>query len=233
MRICDKCSSEILDDSKFCPECGDKVDENDVHIEDDKLVGKSINIVCPVCEQQSLYNINLLNYSHNLSCSKCKTNFNSRIVQIRAKKSRKLKGKTSRQFDVRVINPDNTEDLISFINPSGQDFELRSKDVGIFTSQKGKMKVVQNSSISKYIKIDSGCFIATYVYGFDSEEVSLLRQYRDDVLLHNVISKSLVSVYYLISPILIKIFGSKQLFQKMSHKFLNYIVERIKKKAKS
>lgn len=48
-----------------------------------------------------------------------------------------------------------------------------------------------------------GCFIATACYGdYNSEEVLLLRNYRDNVLLQNLSGKLFVKFYYFISPTL-------------------------------
>lgn len=46
-----------------------------------------------------------------------------------------------------------------------------------------------------------GCFIATAVYGsYDCPEVLVLRRFRDEVLLKNLIGKSFVKFYYKIGP---------------------------------
>lgn len=52
------------------------------------------------------------------------------------------------------------------------------------------------------IKSDKGgCFIATVCYGsYDSPEVLTLRQFRDHILLNNIIGSSFVSLYYTLSP---------------------------------
>lgn len=47
----------------------------------------------------------------------------------------------------------------------------------------------------------SGCFIATAVFGdYDSKEVMLLRNYKDNVLDKSLIGRIFINTYYMISP---------------------------------
>lgn len=58
-------------------------------------------------------------------------------------------------------------------------------------------------SIEKKIrpKNKEGCFIATAVYeDYNAPEVLILRKYRDEILLKNVLGKQFVQAYYFISP---------------------------------
>ncbi len=49
------------------------------------------------------------------------------------------------------------------------------------------------------------CFIATEIYGSDSVEVNVLRQFRDNALITNRIGNFLVSIYYRFAPSIIPI----------------------------
>lgn len=54
----------------------------------------------------------------------------------------------------------------------------------------------------------SGCYIATCVYGsYDCPQVLLLRKWRDDHLAHSVIGRRIMTLYYAISPWLVRQFG--------------------------
>lgn len=54
---------------------------------------------------------------------------------------------------------------------------------------------------AKYKSFDTGCFIASAVYGgHDSREVIVLRSLRDHVLMQSASGRLLVSLYYRVSP---------------------------------
>lgn len=61
-----------------------------------------------------------------------------------------------------------------------------------------------------------GCYIATAIYGsYDCPEVWTLRRYRDDTLAGTWFGRMFISVYYAISPTLVKWFGDTSWFKKM------------------
>jgi hypothetical protein len=48
---------------------------------------------------------------------------------------------------------------------------------------------------------EQACFIATATYGTSlSEEIDILRQFRDEFLITNPVGRALVAVYYKLSP---------------------------------
>ncbi len=52
-----------------------------------------------------------------------------------------------------------------------------------------------------WAKAEETCFIATVAYGTPiAEEVEILREFRDDFLLHNPMGKAFVAVYYKVGP---------------------------------
>ncbi|MBR5233099.1 MAG: hypothetical protein IKW03_02710 [Clostridia bacterium] len=74
----------------------------------------------------------------------------------------------------------------------------------------------------------AGCYIATYVYGsYDSPQVCVLRRYRDDVLAMSCLGKMFISLYYTISPLLVKYFGQTFWFKNLFKKSLDKIVEKL------
>lgn len=53
----------------------------------------------------------------------------------------------------------------------------------------------------------SGCYIATMVFGYDSEEVVFLRSFRDKFLFQNLFGKIFVETYYKVSPKVVSLRG--------------------------
>src|SRR5262249_36470551 len=57
------------------------------------------------------------------------------------------------------------------------------------------------------------CYVATYIYGDQSVEVEVLRQFRDDVILKRWHLFYVVALYYRLSPVLIRVFGGSAWFR--------------------
>jgi hypothetical protein len=74
------------------------------------------------------------------------------------------------------------------------------------------------------------CYIATAVYGdIDAYEVTMLRTYRDRILMNKPLGRLAVCVYYLVSPSLVKWFESNKSLQSVTTKLLNRLVRKIEK----
>lgn len=94
-----------------------------------------------------------------------------------------------------------------------------------------KADKVKTEIALKQLGADSkgGCFIATAVYGNELKpEVVLLRQFRDEVLLQNLLGKLFVKFYYAISPSLANaVEEQEQIKTFIRNKFLNPFVKKI------
>ena len=63
-------------------------------------------------------------------------------------------------------------------------------------------------------KSSSGCYVATAVYGsYDCPEVWTLRRFRDYSLNKTVAGRAFIWTYYMLSPILVKYFGTAKWFR--------------------
>ena len=71
-----------------------------------------------------------------------------------------------------------------------------------------------------------GCYIATVVYeSYDSPQVCILRQYRDNSLSKSIFGRMFIHIYYYISPKLVKLFGETKWFKCFWKYILNKIVD--------
>ena len=77
-----------------------------------------------------------------------------------------------------------------------------------------------SNSNSSTQKKSEGCYIATMVYGdYDHSQVLVLRKFRDDKLLTNILGRIFVKLYYWTSPKLVKIL--------QNHKLINIVIRKI------
>ena len=77
----------------------------------------------------------------------------------------------------------------------------------------------------------SGCYVATCVYGsYDCPEVWVLRRFRDNKLENSVLGRTFITVYYAVSPILVKCFGNRTFFKKGCKNILNSLVSKLQSK---
>ncbi len=76
-----------------------------------------------------------------------------------------------------------------------------------------------------------GCYIATAVYkSYDCPEVWVLRRFRDFSLKKNFFGSLFISLYYKISPTLVKIFGKNTYFIRFWKIILDNLVQSLQKK---
>ena len=75
-----------------------------------------------------------------------------------------------------------------------------------------------------------GCYIATAVYGsYDCPQVWTLRRYRDYALAKTWYGRSFIHIYYLVSPVLVKVFGNNKSFKHFGKKKLDKLVSKLNK----
>lgn len=75
----------------------------------------------------------------------------------------------------------------------------------------------------------SGCYVATCVYGsYDCPEVWTLRRFRDDLLGRTWYGRAFIRLYYMISPILVRLFGKTNWFKRLWKPALDRMVARLK-----
>lgn len=121
-------------------------------------LGVPLNTVCPKCENQHQQSCDPAESNYLFDCPRCGTRFATALVKIRAKRARGNKRENSRVFSVRVIQASGMERLIEFARAGYEDFELRARDLAVFSFLDGKVRVVQNLTTGQYMTVkDPGC----------------------------------------------------------------------------
>lgn len=75
----------------------------------------------------------------------------------------------------------------------------------------------------------SWCFIASQVYGPDSWETNVLRQWRDEKLIPTAVGRAFVFIYYQVSPPIARLLSRSPVLERLSRIVLNKIVSAVNK----
>ncbi len=87
---------------------------------------------------------------------------------------------------------------------------------------------VINGDFDKKVNKQSGCYIATNVYGsYTCEEVMQLRRFRDDYLSKKAFGRLFIRIYYFISPYLVKHIKHNSFANKKIKRFLDWFRKKI------
>ena len=79
---------------------------------------------------------------------------------------------------------------------------------------KDKLTLIQNCTVNRYLRISNPhCFLATCLYGPASEEVAVLKRFRDNILLDSALLSRFVALYYHLSPLAVRWLGDKRFFK--------------------
>lgn len=92
---------------------------------------------------------------------------------------------------------------------------------------KGNFLSLNNNSNNN----SNGCYVATSIYGsYNCPEVWTLRRFRDGILALSWYGRIFIKIYYIISPILVKVFGNTKFFKKFGRDKLDKLVIILNKK---
>ena len=84
-----------------------------------------------------------------------------------------------------------------------------------------KLNQRAQSTADKYGK---RCYIATCVYGENNPTVETLRRWRDNSLSQHWWGRIAITLYYWLSPNLVKLFGNNTLFHKLMRKLIDALL---------
>ena len=119
--------------------------------------------------------------------------------------------------------------LFKYLNSEAQQEQL--KDLESVVEKIQEYETTYEMPEIDYGKSDSGCYVATAVYGsYNCPEVWTLRRFRDNILDATWYGRAFIKTYYAISPTLVKWFGDTEWFKKMWRKPLDRMVDSLQKK---
>ena len=118
--------------------------------------------------------------------------------------------------------------LFKYLNSEAQQEQL--KDLESVVEKIQEYEPTYEMPEIDYGKSDSGCYVATAVYGsYNCPEVWTLRRFRDNTLDATWYGRAFIKTYYAISPTLVKWFGNTEWFKKMWRKPLDRMVDSLRK----
>ena len=103
-------------------------------------------------------------------------------------------------------------------------------------SKKLQKKRNKNSAVHQMLypkkkRKKSGCYVATCVYGtYDCPQLWVFRRFRDDILEKSLFGRRFISLYYVVSPAMVKLLGDKRIVTTHWRRMLDPFVERLKNK---
>lgn len=121
------------------------------------------------------------------------------------------------------------KEMIQFLTSESQ-----TAQVNLMEENKEEIKKYDSSyelPEINYGKSDSGCYVATAVYGsYNCPQVWTLRRFRDNTLDETWYGRAFIKTYYAISPTLVEWFGETYWFKKLWRKPLDRLVARLRKR---
>ena len=121
------------------------------------------------------------------------------------------------------------KEIIKYLTP-----EARNQQMEIIMSFAKKIQEYEPTYVMPeidYKRNDSGCYIATAVYGsYNCPEVWTLRRFRDNTLDGTWYGRAFIKTYYAISPTLVRWFGETSWFKDFWRKPLDKLVASLRNK---
>ena len=121
------------------------------------------------------------------------------------------------------------KEQIKYLNPETQTIQVQLIEENVEEIKKYDPAYVKPEI--DYGKSDSGCYVATAVYGsYNCPEVWTLRRFRDNTLNVTWYGRAFIKIYYAVSPTLVKWFGETSWFKKLWRRPLDKMVTALKNK---
>lgn len=148
---CSYCGTEIVTNlPSLAPTKETKQGRKKPQVKASPIVGM---LVCPHCYKEAEFTCEPETSGYNLNCGTCSKDFTVLFVKVRSRNSRLRPGGFERFFSVRVIDFAGEEGLIEFTKPGRDNFELKARDIAVFSYINSDLKLVQNLTIKSWIDL--------------------------------------------------------------------------------
>ncbi len=184
---------------------------------------KNTEIRCPYCNSNQL---TLLSSEENekntvvILCLACGKEFcpgEGNVVELYESSQADIAGNFSSIPSLHEIN----KKIIKFCSVGSHLEAVKYYKDTMGCSLKTAKEYVYTLAAKHGVAKQKGCFIATACYGnFDAQEVLILRRFRDHTLMKTLHGKTLVYVYYLVSPFLANVISHSFFLKKIVLRFL-------------
>mgnify|MGYP000958994943 CR=1 FL=1 len=120
--------------------------------------------------------------------------------------------------------------------PDDYDISIFNKNVTTFLKYRDQHHLdsllrLSSEKLEAMTTAKKGCYIATAVYGsYNCPQVFVLRRYRDKVLSSNFVGRLFIKMYYIFSPLIVKLFGKAGWFNRFWKRRLDKKVKSLKQK---
>ncbi len=127
------------------------------------------------------------------------------------------------------------QDNVASIKKNGPDPEKQDENIRKLLEYEPEKTIKKTNDPAENIQKDKdkdtssgGCYIATAVYGsYDCPQVWTLRRFRDNILADNIFGRLFISIYYAISPTMVRLFGKKNWFRNFWRIWLDKLVTKL------
>ena len=134
---------------------------------------------------------------------------------------------------LRIVNA--IEAMKNRLAHRGVAYPISSLDIEHPDSASGRLQKIEDEKAEEERKKKEEerkkeeCFIASAIYGSHANETNILREYRDTILINNILGRYFIKIYYIVGPRLAKLAKRNLLIQALFKKLINHIVYIIQK----
>lgn len=188
-----------------------------------------VKLVCPRCQKPGDYACSPRHATHPLVCQACRMKFWAYFAEVRACEVQPL-GR-GRRYIFRLEELSGAQTRLQ-VDDWGRDaLTVARRDLLAFLyAPEHELRGVLNLNSSRVLWLtDSRCFVATVAFGEDTDELSVLRAFRDRVLRHRVSGRAFIDWYYRVGPSMASVLARQRALRWATRVVLRVVVSLIRR----